>query len=66
MTGNDQAKAAVIEGSIKVTYNPWHAFVSLWKLIAVVVEYKLNKNETPYPDLVDAYRLAMKFFKLRK
>jgi hypothetical protein len=33
---------------------------------AVAVEYKLNKNETPYPDLVDAQRLAMKFFKLRK
>jgi len=48
------------------------AINSKWdKLIAglrgsVAQEYKLLKSETPYCDLVDAYRLAMKFFRLAK
>jgi hypothetical protein len=33
---------------------------------AIAQEYKLNKSETPYPDLVDAFRLACKFFELKK
>jgi hypothetical protein len=33
---------------------------------AIAQEYKLNKAETPYPDLVDAFRLACKFFELKK
>jgi hypothetical protein len=29
-------------------------------------EYKLNKTETPYSDLMDAFRLAAKYFRLEK
>ena len=33
---------------------------------AVAQDYKLIKSESPFNDLVDAYRLAMKFFNLKK
>jgi hypothetical protein len=33
---------------------------------AVAQEYKLNKTETPYSDLMDAFRLAAKYFHLEK
>lgn len=29
-------------------------------------EYRLDKKESPFPDLIDAYRLAMKYFRLEK
>jgi hypothetical protein len=49
-------KAVVIEESIKVTYNPWHAFVpqetyhmllsSITTIIFTMLEY-INKKEEP-------------------
>ena len=33
---------------------------------AMAQEYKLNKTETPYPDLLDAFRLACKYFRMEK
>jgi hypothetical protein len=33
---------------------------------AIAQEYKLNKTETPFSDLMDASRLACKYFKLEK
>jgi hypothetical protein len=33
---------------------------------AVSQDYKLLKNESPYSDLTDAFRLAMKYFTLER
>ena len=33
---------------------------------AVATEYKLDKTESPFNDLTDAFRLAAKFFTLGK
>jgi hypothetical protein len=33
---------------------------------ATATEYKLNKTETPFADLMDAFRLALKFWRLEK
>lgn len=33
---------------------------------ALATEYRLDKTESPFPDLIDAFRLAAKFFTLNK
>ena len=33
---------------------------------AVATEYKLDKTETSYHDLVDAYSLSLQFYKMEK
>jgi hypothetical protein len=49
-----------------VAINPkWNKLISGLKG-AIAQEYKLNKTETPYSDLVDAFRLACKFFQLKR
>jgi hypothetical protein len=49
-----------------VAINPRHEKLIAGLRGAIAKEYRLNKTETPYSDLVDAYRLAMKFFSLEK
>jgi hypothetical protein len=52
----ERRRQTVIEESIKVTYHPWHAFVSLWKLITyfypLLLSYYISKT---YFKLIDIF-----------
>jgi hypothetical protein len=53
------------DDSLVAINSKWDKLISGLKG-AIAQEYKLNKTETPYPDLVDAFRLACKFFQLKR
>jgi hypothetical protein len=53
------------DDSLVAINSKWDKLISGLKG-AIAQEYKLNKTETPYSDLVDAFRLACKFFQLKR
>jgi hypothetical protein len=49
-----------------IAINPkWDKLVTALKS-CTPIEYKMDKEQTSWPDVMDAYRLAMKFFTLNK
>jgi hypothetical protein len=56
------------------TSNEFHSENGVFGLIGIQealkgaqsIEYRLDKKNSPFPDLIDAYRLAMKYFYLTK
>jgi hypothetical protein len=53
------------DDSLVAINSKWDKLISGLKG-AIAQEYKLNKTETPFSDLVDAFRLACKFFQLKR
>jgi hypothetical protein len=53
------------EDSLIAINNKWEKLI-VGLRGALATEYRLDKTESPYSDLIDSFRLAMKFFTLNK